>query len=79
LIIDDHRLFAEAIRVTLDGSGFSDVGIVTNAEDGLAAAREDRPELVLMDIGLPDRNGLALGKQILEELPRTKIVALTAH
>jgi DNA-binding NarL/FixJ family response regulator len=55
----------------------SDVDIVTNAEDGLAATRERKPELVLMDIGLPDRSGLALGRQILAELPLTKIVALT--
>ena len=78
LIIDDHRLFAEAIRVTLTDMGMTVEGIVTNAEEGLAATLARRPDLVLLDIGLPDRSGLSLGRDILTELPGTRVVALTA-
>jgi NarL family two-component system response regulator LiaR len=53
-------------------------GICASAADGLAAAREHRPDMVLLDLGLPDRPGLELGRDILEELPETKVVALTA-
>ena len=78
LIVDDHLLFAEAIRVTLTDMGMTVVGIVTTADEGLAAATAMRPDLVLVDLGLPDRNGLVLGADILATLPDTKVVALTA-
>jgi two-component system nitrate/nitrite response regulator NarL len=78
LIVDDHRLFADAIRVTVTEMGMSVLGVYSSAEAGLAAAREHRPDMVLLDLGLPDRSGLELGKDILEELPDTKVVALTA-
>ena len=78
MIVDDHRLFADAIRVTVTEMGMSVLGVYTTAESGLAAAREHHPDMVLLDLGLPDRPGLELGRDILEELPETKVVALTA-
>lgn len=77
-MVDDHRLFTEAIGLTLENAGITVVGIVTNAADGLAEAHAARPDLVLVDIGLPDQDGIALGKEILGELPDTKVVVLTA-
>ncbi len=58
--------------------GMSVLGVYTTAEAGLAGAREHRPDLVLLDLGLPDRPGLELGMEIIEELPETKVVVLTA-
>ena len=78
LIVDDHRLFADAIHVTLTEMGMTVERIVTNAEEGMAAALALRPDLVLLDIGLPDRSGLSVGKDILAQLPDTRVVALTA-
>lgn len=46
---------------------------------GLAAIREHRPDLVLLDISLPDGDGLELARMILRELPQTKILAVSAH
>lgn len=54
------------------------LGVYTSADSGLAGAREHRPDMVLLDLGLPDRSGLELGRDILQELPETKIVAVTA-
>lgn len=76
--MDDHRLFADAIRVTLTEMGMTVLGVYTTADSGLAGAREHRPDMVLLDLGLPDRSGLDLGRDILQELPETKVVALTA-
>lgn len=58
--------------------GMTLVGIATGAGDAMSAVREHHPELVLMDVGLPDSHGIALGRAILEEAPNTKVVALTA-
>ncbi len=58
--------------------GMSVLGVYTTAVGGLAGAREHRPDMVLLDLGLPDGSGLELGRDILEELPETKVVAVTA-
>lgn len=78
LIVDDHALFAEAIRLTLEAQGVDVVGIVHTVEEGLEAVHRLRPDVALVDIGLPDGSGLALGERILEDLPETKVVALSA-
>jgi DNA-binding NarL/FixJ family response regulator len=54
------------------------VEVVSNAHDALRAVREDPPDLVLVDIGLPDGHGIAVGRAIFEVAPDTKVVALTA-
>jgi two-component system nitrate/nitrite response regulator NarL len=58
--------------------GLDVLPVVTTADEALSVAREQHPDLVLVDIGLPDRSGISLGEQILQELPGTKVVALTA-
>lgn len=81
LIVGDNKLFADALRWVLEGRGMKVVGVTTSGEDALAIAQGERPELVLLDVNLPGMSGmsgLAVGKQILEELPETKIVAVTA-
>lgn len=67
LIVDDHALFAEAIRLALAGAGIEVVGIASSAEEGLKAASASRPDLALVDIDLPDGDGLSLGRTILEQ------------
>jgi DNA-binding NarL/FixJ family response regulator len=78
LIVDDHQLFAEAVQITLEDFGMRVEGVATTAEEGLRQARELRPDVVLLDIGLPDRSGLAVGRTMIEELPDTKVVSVTA-
>jgi DNA-binding NarL/FixJ family response regulator len=64
--------------VTVTEMGMSVLGVYATAEEGLAGAHEHRPDMVLLDLGLPDRPGLDLGKEIIEDLPDTKVVAVTA-
>ncbi|HEY3210940.1 MAG TPA: response regulator transcription factor [Actinomycetota bacterium] len=78
LIVDDHRLFSEVIRSTLESMGMEVLGAATTGSEGLDVARRERPDVVLVDIGLPDESGLAVGKKILEEMPETKLVAVTS-
>lgn len=76
--MDDQRLFADAIRLTLQTMGLEVVGVECTAEGAIEAAREHRPDVVLMDLGLPGQSGIVVGERILEAQPETKVVALTA-
>jgi len=77
LIVEDHRMFAEAVRPRLEQLGI-EVDMATTAAQGMDSARKERPDLVLVDIGLPDESGLELGRRIREEVPEAKVAALTA-
>ena len=67
------------MRSTLEELGMQVVDVVSTAADGLAAARRLRPDLILLDIGLPDENGISVGKRIISELPDSRVVVVTAH
>jgi two-component system, NarL family, nitrate/nitrite response regulator NarL len=71
-------LFAEAIRSALDDAGMEAVGVVTTGRAALAFLEDDRPDVILLDLGLPDRSGLAVGREILEIWPEAKLMVLTA-
>jgi two-component system, NarL family, nitrate/nitrite response regulator NarL len=71
-------LFAEAIRSALNDAGMDAVAVVTTGRAALAYLEDDRPDLVLLDLGLPDRSGLAVGREILEVWPEAKLMVLTA-
>lgn len=78
LIVDDHKLFADAIHAALTVSGFEVVGIAANGRHATELVRSTRPDLVLMDLGLPDGDGIRLGQDLLEEDPDLKILMVTA-
>ena len=78
LIVDDHDLFAEAIKIALSDAGIDVAAVVGNGRDVIAYAVEHRPDVVLLDLGLPDMSGLAAGRKILESWPHAKLLALTA-
>jgi len=79
LIVDDLVLFAEAVQMALRGQGMRDVTILTDPEDvlGLLTDERTRPDVVLMDLGLPGESGLALGARIVRRFPQIKVLALT--
>jgi DNA-binding NarL/FixJ family response regulator len=77
LIVDDHLLFAEAIKLTLEEGGH-DVILASTGHEAIETVRREQPDVVLMDIGLPDRSGLAVGRDILAEHPAIKIVVVTS-
>ena len=78
LIVDDHRLFADVIASALEQLGARIVGPVGTAADAIAAAALERPDLVLLDISLPDLDGFDAASAILAVEPDVAIVALTA-
>jgi two-component system, NarL family, nitrate/nitrite response regulator NarL len=78
LIVEDHRLFAEVVTPALRRLGME---VLDVAEDGATALRtmaRSEPDLVLIDLGLPDMDGIDLGRKILLEHPEARVVAVTA-
>jgi two-component system nitrate/nitrite response regulator NarL len=64
LIVDDHPVFRASARRLLVLDGFSVVGEATDGESALRLARDLAPEVVLLDIGLPDRSGFDVAVEL---------------
>jgi two-component system response regulator NreC len=80
LIVDDHQIMREGLRAMLDKE--HDIKVVGEAEDGRMTqrmARELAPDVIIMDVAMPDLNGIEATRQIVAELPRVKIIALSMH
>jgi len=68
----------DAVRPTLLGLGAEDIVVAYTGSDGVAAAKRTELDVALVDIGLPDRSGLSVGREIMDLDSRTLVVALTA-
>jgi DNA-binding NarL/FixJ family response regulator len=76
MLADDHRLLREAFAQIL-AAECDVVGAVGDGRALLEAARELRPDVVLLDVAMPLLNGLDAARQLLRELPQTKVIFLT--
>ena len=77
LLVDDSALFLQSLKVLLSVSGYDVVGTASNGLEALNEARLLEPNLILMDIEMPEWDGLAATRLIKAEMPQTKIVMLT--
>jgi DNA-binding NarL/FixJ family response regulator len=79
VIVEDQRLVAEFLHFHCRDLRLEVLHRAMGFRDGLAAIREYRPDLVLLDISLPDGDGLELARMVIDELPRVKILAISSH
>ena len=78
LVADDHNLIRAGLRLVISQeSDFVVVGEAENGRQAMEKARELKPDVVVMDIGMPDLNGIEACRQILESLPDTQVVMLS--
>ncbi|HEX9291255.1 MAG TPA: response regulator transcription factor [Anaeromyxobacteraceae bacterium] len=78
IAIEDDEAVARLIAQVLASHGFDVVGTAATGEDGVALARKERPDVALVDLGLPKMSGEDVIHAIHTELPKTKCIALTA-
>jgi DNA-binding NarL/FixJ family response regulator len=64
LIVDDHSGFRQRARALLEGDGFDVVGEAATGAEALAAAAELKPQLVLLDVQLPDLDGFEVARRL---------------
>jgi len=80
LLVDDHAVVRSGLRMLLEPEAdFEIVGEAGSGREALKAVAEMRPDIVLMDIGLPDISGIEAAAEIKRLRPETAIVALTIH
>jgi len=78
LLVDDHKIMRDGIKAILSRTAdFHVAGEAENGRDALAFVRRHRPQMVLMDIGLPDLNGVEITAEILRAHPGAKVVILS--
>jgi two-component system response regulator DegU len=77
--VDDHLSARTAIRSLLDWHGFQVWGEARDGKEAIEKVLELKPDIVLLDINLPEMNGIRVASQIRQVAPSTKIVFLTIH
>lgn len=80
LIVDDHRIMREGLRAILERHPDMEVvGEASNGREALALAHKLRPGIVVMDITMPELNGIDATRRIASELPEVKVIALSMN
>ena len=78
LIADDHALFRDGLRSLLRSEGHEIVAEAKNGREAIQLAHQHKPEIVLMDLSMPEVDGLTATRTIVSELPDVKVIILTA-
>ena len=80
LIVDDHALVRDGLRVHLEMRGdLVVVGEAANGRDAIAMAEALRPDVIIMDVAMPELNGIEATRLICERLPDVKVLMLSMH
>jgi two-component system, NarL family, response regulator NreC len=80
ILADDHNIFRESLAALLNReNGFEVVAQAGDGRTAVALIRKLQPAVVLMDISMPELNGIEATRQIIDQYPKTKIIALSMH
>jgi DNA-binding NarL/FixJ family response regulator len=80
ILADDHRIMREGLRALLEKeAGIEVIAEADNGRTTVELSRELDPDIVVIDIGMPDLNGIDATRQIVSESPAVKVIALSMH
>jgi DNA-binding NarL/FixJ family response regulator len=80
LLADDHKILRQGVRMLIDSQGDMEVvGEARTGREAIEEARRIRPDVIIMDVSMPELNGIEGTRQICDELTHTKVLALTMH
>jgi DNA-binding NarL/FixJ family response regulator len=79
IIVDDHAIVRDGLADLIERArGMRVVGFASTGEEAVSVAQRLKPDLIIMDLMLPSLNGIDATQRIMSELPRTRIIALSA-
>jgi len=78
LIADDHALFRDGLRSLLGSRGHEVAGEAKNGREAIEMAKQLKPDVVLMDISMPEMDGITATRTMTAEIPDVKVIVLTA-
>jgi DNA-binding NarL/FixJ family response regulator len=79
MLADDHRMLREGLRRSMSDQGFDVVGEARDGDEAIRLAEELQPEVILMDVTMPEVDGVEATRQIRQQFPDIRIVMLTMH
>jgi len=80
LVVDDHAMFRDGLRAVLEHQeDLALVGEAGDADTALLLARQLAPDVILMDLNLPNRSGVEVTRELCAEQPRVRVIALTMY
>ena len=79
ILVDDHKMLREGLRRSLEELGFAVIAEAGDGEEGVRLAAAMRPDVMLMDVSMPEMDGVEATRQIVERNPNAKVVMLTMH
>ncbi len=80
MLVDDHEVVREGLRALLSRrEGFQIVGQAGSVAESIIEAERSRPDIIVMDVRLPDGSGIEACREIREMLPETKVIILTSY
>jgi len=80
LIADDHAIVRDGLQALLDSqSDYKVIGTAATGREAVRLVREIKPDLVIMDISMPELNGLEATEQIIQISPKTRVIILSMH
>jgi two-component system response regulator DegU len=79
MLVDDHRMLRQGLRRSLEEEGFYVVGEASDGEEAVRLVPAAKPDVILMDVSMPDMDGVEATRRILQADPDKRVVMLTMH
>lgn len=80
MLVDDHKMVSEVLSALLEREPDMEiVAIADNGRDAIARAREVKPDIIVMDVSMPELNGLEACRRIMAEAPESRVIVLSMH
>jgi len=79
LLADDHKIFRDGLRTLIEKEGMEVVGEAENGRKTIKLAEKLMPNMIIMDVSMPDMNGIEATRKIKASMPDVKVIALSMH